>query len=245
MKFVQFLNESTDGYKKKISLETALEIAKKSKFDSKNMIFRGMGDSGDYLIIDGSKGGRTSANTKNYYTLILDELLKNTQYPLRSKSIICSTDKGAAQDYGDLYVIIPLEGSTIGSTNHSDIWNMSFNALGTKDPMVDFNDHYVTLEIKDKSYETIVKGLKSVADNDLSNFSYDSDLKYAAKEIKNVFKNEKTVEKDLATLYGSIIDQFTLHNPGDALKKKSEVWIGGPCLAVKFHIFMDEIFDEL
>lgn len=243
MKFIQFLNESTESYKKKISLEEAIEIAKKSKFDSKNMIFRGMGDSGDYLIIDGTKGGRTSANTKNYYTAILDELLKNTKYPLRSKSIICSTDKGRAQDYGDLYVIIPLDGAIIGSTNRSDIWNMSFNALGCTDLMVDFNDHFNTLEIKDRSYETIVKGLKSVVDNDLSNFSYDSDLKYAAKEIKNVFKNERTVEKDLTTLYGSIVDQFTLHNPGDELKKNTEVWIGGPCLAVKFHIFMDEIFD--
>ena len=28
MKFVQFLNESTDGYKKKISLEEAIDIAK-------------------------------------------------------------------------------------------------------------------------------------------------------------------------------------------------------------------------
>lgn len=245
MKFIQFLNESTETYKKKISLEEAIEIAKKSKFDSKNMIFRGMGDSGDYLIIDGTKGGRASANTKNYYTVILDELLKNTKYPLRSKSIICSTDKRRAQDYGDLYVIIPLDGAIIGSTNRSDIWNLSFNALGCTDHMVDFNDHFNTLEIKDRSYETIVKGLKSVVDNDLSNFSHDSDMKYSAKEIKNVFKDYKTVEKDLATLYGSIVDQFTLHNPGDQLRKNTEVWIGGPCLAVKFHIFMDEIFDLL
>ena len=36
-----------------------------------------------------------------------------------------------------------------------------------------------------------------------------------------------------------------LNESTESYKKNTEVWIGGPRLAVKFHIFMDEIFDLL
>lgn len=246
MKFVEFLTEAEQqsDYKKKISVEDAIILAKNNP-NTEKLIFRGMKDSGDYLLIEGDKGGRQSAHTKNYYTMLLDQQLKDSKYPMRSKSIICTTNRRQAKDYGELYVIIPLKGTKIATTNHGDIWNMRFNALNCKDHMVDFNQHYIDTEISDKSYDKFLKGLKSLVETDLKYFDYDSDVKYAAKELKKVFQNEMTVEKDLTTLYGSIIDQFSLHDDSSDLPTNCECWIGGKCLAVKFDAYMDNIVDVI
>ena len=94
MKFVEFLTESEQqsDYKKKISVEDAIILAKNNP-NTEKLIFRGMKDSGDYLLIEGDKGGRQSAHTKNYYTMLLDQQLKDSKYPMRSKSIICTTNR--------------------------------------------------------------------------------------------------------------------------------------------------------
>lgn len=231
MDFKSFLNES---YKTSITKNKVLDILKTN--DENNILYRGMKDGGDYFIIDGSAGSRKSANTENYYTLIIDEILKNTDFPLRSKSIICTKSRGKASKYGTMYVIIPLKGTKVASVNKKDIWDMHFNTSETKDSMVDFNYHYSNLDLNDDSFDKFIYGLKEVLSHDAS--YYDNDYKDSIKALKEVFPNEYNVEKDVIKLYKSITDQFTLYNDASDIEKFPECWVGGKCLAIKYETYL-------
>lgn len=73
---------------------------------------------------------RRSQNTSNFYTAILDTspAMRAQKFPLRSKSLICSTSKAAAEGYSDwgashsISFVLPKNGAHIGVTPKSDIW---------------------------------------------------------------------------------------------------------------------------
>lgn len=232
MKFKQFLNES---YKKELTFEEAKKIADElGMIHMRKKLYRGMSDGPDYMILNGQEGGRKSAHTTNYYTTIIDHLLKDTDYPLRSKSIICTRNRVTAEGYGEVYYIFPLKDVKIASTNHGDIWNMRFKTPYTNLHMVDFNDYYEECDILSKSYEKIIEGIKT--DLEYGNKSYGHDV------LKATFEEPKHVEKRLKEMYQSIIDQFSLHDTLDEVRGPYEYWIGGPCLAVKADAYID-LFD--
>ena len=87
-------------------------------------LYRGMRHMpGGFGFGDGSKLNRKSANTRNYYTLIMDNVPEWDPYPKRSKSFICSSQRSGAGGYGQtVYVVIPLEGQDIGVCPAPDLW---------------------------------------------------------------------------------------------------------------------------
>jgi hypothetical protein len=100
-------------------------------FKNGNKIFRGTTSEDDYMITDPSIGTRVSANTLNYYTLIIDNSDSWKEYPKRSKSIICSTSTVYADEYGTIYSVFPINGSKIGVCSKKDFWE-SFPVLKTE-----------------------------------------------------------------------------------------------------------------
>jgi hypothetical protein len=67
---------------------------------------------------------RVSANTENYYTLIIDNFLPEwNRYPKRSKSFICTSDLDDASCYGTVYQVYPLNNPLVGVCPTSDFWN--------------------------------------------------------------------------------------------------------------------------
>lgn len=230
MDFKSFLNES---YKTSITRDNVLDILKTN--GENNILYRGMKDGGDYFIIDGSSGSRKSANTENYYTLIIDEILKNTDFPLRTKSIICTKSKGKASKYGTTFVIIPLKGTKVASVNKKDIWDVHFNMQETKENLLDFNRYYLTLGISDDSFKKFIRDLTHtlyIDDHD----NYDSYCHRLITKLKEVFPNAHNVEKDVIKLYKSITDQFTLR-AGD-IEEFPECWVGDKCLAIKYDVYL-------
>lgn len=76
-----------------------------------------------YYAIDSSKIERRSQNTANFYTLFLSVFSdKWKAFPPRDRSLICSTDRGYASDYGDLYAVFPANGTKIGMCSEDDFW---------------------------------------------------------------------------------------------------------------------------
>jgi hypothetical protein len=67
---------------------------------------------------------RKSKNTKNYYTLIIDNLPSWNQYPKRSKSLVCSLSKHYAASYafGNPHILIPIKNAKVGICSKADIW---------------------------------------------------------------------------------------------------------------------------
>lgn len=123
-----------EGRGKGLTKYQAVELIKKNCFDivktyskTKGRIYRGasgIDDYYDYQIVDPTKGKlRRSKNTRNYYTLLMDNLTPWNVYPKRSRSIVCSTNIHKASGYGNLYVVLPYNNAKIGVCPSEDIWD--------------------------------------------------------------------------------------------------------------------------
>jgi hypothetical protein len=240
MKFKEFLNESTSSYKKKISLEEAAEIIKKNCtgfIDHGKVLYRGsysyMPDENYLLSIPETV--RKSANTSNHYTLALDHVLKEKNWPLRSKSWICSTNADEASNYGDDYkVIIPFDATKVGIVHANDIW---FKAILNTITFEEFADTMKDLEIRDDTYQDMVHDCFTTYNDELDADTYDY-----IDEFKELFgdkiKSEKDVEERLDWLFDPDRIKFKLTNGKDMdiPSGKSECWVGGGhCLAIDNH----------
>ena len=87
-------------------------------------IFRGSSSKG-LRYADPRSYTRHSANTSNFYTLIIDNSESWKGYPKRSQSLICTSDFGMADHYGaqgDAFVVLPYGNPTIGLCGRPDFW---------------------------------------------------------------------------------------------------------------------------
>lgn len=233
--FKAIIVESSDGvenaYHREISIHEVIDILKNKckKYNKKKPIYRGIrGKSKSlYGVVEGQKGGRKSENTSNYYTVIFDKLIgeKNKSYPLRSKSIICSTNKEYAEHYGEVYNIIPLDDVIVGVVPSEDIWDIE---ISDGYHVSDVNDLMRSKGISDNSYDSIINGLKKLSESDYKPF------------IK-IFGSQDSVEDSIRKLYDVNFGFYT----HDKIKGASnnELWIGGKCLVIKSIIY-DTIIDN-
>lgn len=85
-------------------------------YKNKNIIWRGVPTDNDeeMLFVDPTKFERKAANTHNYMNLLQSTLPSWKSYPKRNFSLICTTDKEYAWEYGDAYVVLPLGNPAIG-----------------------------------------------------------------------------------------------------------------------------------
>src|SRR5882762_7031765 len=91
-------------------------------------IYRGLnGHEENILYVDPTNYTRRSANTDNYYTLLMDNLPSWSKFPKRSKSLICTTDSDNADTYGQVkgsvYVVLPLGNPIIACCDGEDLWD--------------------------------------------------------------------------------------------------------------------------
>jgi hypothetical protein len=108
------------------------------------LIYRGMNDTGKFVLINGKKINRTSANTLNFGTMLCDILPSWRQWPKRSKSIICTNSMDRASYYGDnnyraTYVMIPLENQKIAMSNANDFWFSAVDVYQVGEDITNFN----------------------------------------------------------------------------------------------------------
>lgn len=230
MNFRQFLNEK---YRDEITLEEAVKIFKEKckNVDLENgVLYRGVVNSNyaDYNILTGEEGERKSANTANHHTKIIDHNLKGTDYPLRSKSTICSTKIGYARIYsaGDPLVLIPFDGVKIGVCPRKDLWLTKVKFDGITMEVVELNELYGIVGVKDDSFETIVDGIEKA-------------VKAGKRMIGQIFTDDKSVKEHLEDVYSIENLGFSLIENKDISKLKGsrECWIGGSCLAIEWSKF--------
>lgn len=100
------------------------DIIKNTKLSHRE-IYRGI--STNKLLISGHPPkNRQSLQDENWSNLLLSSFKSWSKFPKRINSIICTTDKNVAKNYGNVYVLIPLDGSKFGVCPKNDIW-YSFN----------------------------------------------------------------------------------------------------------------------
>ena len=124
-----------------------------------NSIYRGLRHTNSkFIYIKPSQVERSSKNTKNVYTALIDILPSWQDWPKRSRSVICSDNTEYAKGYigpseiysfskiklGALYVVLPKDGSKIAVCPQEDIWD-SFDVIKERwrsDNMDEFNHSF-------------------------------------------------------------------------------------------------------
>ena len=130
-------------------------------------IFRGVAGKKDpFLFGDSSAHVRQSANTLNYYTLLMDHILPSWKfYPNRSKSFICSTSIKTAKNYGKAYTLFPPDGTIVGVADDNDLWNSFQETYVDPDRFNDFLEEFAKLTTGDILSESDPKILKKSITN--------------------------------------------------------------------------------
>lgn len=133
-----------DDLKKRMEIECSTSIG---KYREGIRMFRGLKSANkDIYFISPSKHMRSSRNTSNFFTSLIDSSNRWKNYPKRSRSIICTTDYFAAKAYGSVYNIFPKNGAKIGICSEDDIWSSVDNILAELGLYVnDFNNLFYEL----------------------------------------------------------------------------------------------------
>lgn len=76
-----------------------------------------------FAIIDSSKGARTSRDSNNMYQLMMDNSVALNAFPKRTHSLICTTDANIAASYGNVNIIIPIDGTQLALADTNDFFN--------------------------------------------------------------------------------------------------------------------------
>lgn len=141
------------------------------------ILFRGfrkdMKDS--YVIMDSSKAVRTSKDTNNLYQLMMEASEAFKGYPKRSNSFICTTSHIGAKRYGNVYAMIPFDGTKIAVVDSHDIFYIFFTSdiidddISVEDLSANMGRTLAALGIKRETKNGFLSG--SAIDAALSKFS--------------------------------------------------------------------------
>lgn len=195
----------------------------------------------DVWITDYSKGIREAQNTQDYYRLLIDEVFQRKNFPLRKRSMICSTDDEYAAGYGDLFYVLPFEHVNIASLNARDIFEIDVPFLNdTLD--VDSLSHLFyaiisksgknQIDSEDLTIQSLSKTLSSIDFNVIIKSLERLDLIKDVNSLKSKFKIENSddlIEYCIKALEKAS-NKFTLRRPKEFYRKPpkhSEIWFSG------------------
>ena len=272
MNFKNFVNEVSDDYKKSrsfnISTEEAIELLRTEYSEAyenyKNgiKIYRGTNSDYSVFVTDPSIGTRVSANTENYYTLVIDNSPRWKQFPKRSKSVVCTTDKNYAGNYGEKYIVFPINGSKIGVCSKEDFWE-SFPILRRRFSSLPIGTNLHSLNrvlsslmnLADSSGKTDIKTFETLKKKFALIEDYLNNKKYLENDDINLDFMEMTI--DALSYKGSIIDSVEGLLDPDLnnfkvvsvrefdVKGQHELWTDGKCLMIDRDLFTKHIEDNI
>ena len=233
---------------KEIALKPAMEWMRKNSrgYLSKGQpIYRGMETNHPVGFVDTLQDNfnRMSANTRNYYTVWMDNDKSWKGYPKRSKSLICSTAYSKANSFGEAHIIIPADKNLIGVCTEADLWE-SFPQLVTMgagtDIVSDFIENLHAIVTKaapdlligdpEINYSDLVKTLKGITPEKIAEASAKMQMPPhksftgASRAFSNKFD---WIERILSSKYasdGSMLNYF--REALDPVKNKFELKTG-------------------
>ena len=225
-------------------------------------IYRGADFKNSNFFVGSSAAGtdRKSANTQNYYTLIVDNDPRWKEYPKRGKSFICSTASYIADAYGVIGLVIPFDNANVGICPEEDYW-LSFktsfmdlqiaDAFEGLDTLNDFAN--MLLQAHDLSSANVqtISELKAI----FSKITFDStqkiinnsDDKYVKKQAENYSDQIEKLKKfdSLYDMYYEVLsptkNKFKQSKASSIknLGNETEIFIEGKCLFLTNNFYND------
>jgi len=237
MRLKQFL--LIEGRTKPIDQDEAISFIQENckqalkMYNENREIYRSITDeykSTPFKIGDSSKFKRTSAYTKNYYTMLLDNLPEWKKFPKRSRSFIgSSTIERATSHGGTLYVAFPVDGTKIGVCPKDDIWG-SFGELRLSQFNRFLEDFFYNLlhqypnETNWKKLKTQFKSINKIIKANPELIEVTFIKKYHKDNLFNAVREYLNPDKN----------KFQLKEIGDKLSKNKEIWWSGRTVFIKY-----------
>lgn len=216
-------------------------------------IYKGIDVEYESLSIDPNLYTRQSANTSNFYTMLLDNLPSWKNYPKRSKSIICTNSKQRANSYGTVYSIFPFDGAKIGVCPADDIWySFTFGHITALNEILDHFDIYPSnygamLNSILEHADEIGEGIDSVIDH----FTNGNENKFVTYKYSEILHISIDVLEQFSFLYTSNTQQDLIRSFDELLNPKTngfriatindipddfnshELWTDSECIAIR------------
>lgn len=216
-------------------------------------LYRGMKNTGDYIIADGNKMNRKSANTENYFTLLTEIMPSWSGWPPRSKSFVGSLEIDYASDYTDqnngLYRIVPLENQDIGILPGTDLHNYFNNGYDTlmgynteeDDIIVSFNRELRFLlslfyESEPTTANELVSAIKSMEGKIQESEEIQERILNTCYVLGEIFVRPNLFE-NINTLIDPETNECVLVGLSHISDGDSEIWLSGKVLFIKEDIF--------
>lgn len=255
----------TEGRTQEIPKKRALDLYHSSKIGynitKDQPIFRGVSDADyKYGVIDPSQyPDRKSENTRNYYTLIINNSEVWSGYPKRE--IVCTTRKKKANVYGGVYQVIPFNGADWGICPTTDIWQ-SFGKIDefTTQGLNEFNNFLLNLtkEVISKNLseldfidfqimlnhvgEVVVENnMISSKNYEVINSSWINEGRFWMMfEESQYYNNGKLADFVIEELLHPDKNDFEYQNNWTGTGSDREVWTDVKCLLIRNDAFTDE-----
>lgn len=131
------------------------------------------------LIADSTLGTRRSKNTRNFYTLLIDNSPAFKVWPKRSKSFIVSTSRTMAMNYmmgpaGITFLVLPINGTKIAVVNDFDIWDIKIFINDTDQIRLRrLNDYFSDMGATDKDYDHFLQSIDQLPKDKEEDFKLD------------------------------------------------------------------------
>lgn len=229
-----------------------------SAFHDDIILYRGWQDKLGLSLIDTSDAERASENTRNYYTRLFDTNPENSNWPKRSKSLICTNTLSDAELYGDVSVVFPFDDANIAAVNAEDIWATKFEYGGKSVGIEPFNTTIMEIALnledireisaakwflKDLNLPILMKVLERLSDENLLKVIPTYWYRLNGNESNEVFiKNARGFVEALPKFYSFRERGFTkLDSVKNLPTTESEIWFSGKSVCVP----LDSKFFEL
>jgi hypothetical protein len=254
MKFRKFLFEDKSR-SIKLSVDDIVKLlpdysdAIKNYIDGKK-IYRGNDKvNDDILLTKPSEFIRTSANSLNFVTLLVDNSNSWKKYPKRSKSIICTSSIVNASDYGAPYIVLPKNEAKIGICPKDDWWycfgDITVNnvnrlirlILKSVDPKLHIDEINNTSDIKE--YKDLIELIRKFD----SDARYEESIlsSYLSDDYKQIKGSYKTIEEGLDNYINPSKFKLIDIKEYNLKRKNQEIWTDSDSIL----ILEDELMDIL
>lgn len=220
-----------------ITKDTFLKLKEKhckQAIDSE--IYRGIkhATKDDYLFIDPSRYTRISEYTENWYMLLMELLPQWKKFPKLSKSIICTTHIGEADNWGPIYKVYPYDNAVLAVAPEKHFWgSFPYTMVEINEIIIKILELFnMDLFANETDPNVLKKALNKIDSLDKSkiDMEYFSDV-YFGYDMKKVFVNMKNGMPALKA-FGELLpsNRFILKKIGDKLPKNKQIWTESPCI---------------
>lgn len=181
---------------------------------------------------------RTSKNTMNYYTEWVDHSASWSHFPKRSRSLICSTSKNYAEDYGAVRVVVPVQNTAVGVCPERDWW-FSFDRTSRRNGPDAINtfvhevlkENGIFLNGRTVKYEEFAPHFNAI---DVSK----ANMPYYYDDLKDIAVAKGGLGGLMDYVFDPVANEFRLITWKDFnITGNHEVWLNAPCVMVPLNVW--------